>query len=895
MPKEINKLTIKQVGYGLLWLFGLQSLIAAVATLMIPTDPKNNFLLGYSLPRLALVSWFLLACVGFFWLAWQGTRNNSWMGAHIRFVFSRPGASADLSAFFLMLLAISITMIVTPPTYPALWSAYFIRLRPLIFWLGLVSCQALIGLVYVGAYASLARLTAKIKRHKRTFIASGLFSITFGLVWGWIAKTGVGLRGQWAFWNEAGVPLLAGQILQVGGWVVVLVLLNALLARRVRARQVSWGWVKIVKYQDLLVGLALWLVAAVVWLQTPLAVNFFAPGPYPPDYAYFPYSDAATWNMDGQTALIGEGIAYGNTSADHTALAGFYAVLHLLVGQDFNRIVAWQTIIYACFPVLLYAFGKALHNWATGLFLAGLVIVRSANAIAAGGMINLSHVKLLLTEVPTGLGLALLALWLFRWLKNTERHPGYSLAVGAVMAGLILLRFNTLTFPLAVLIGTALFYDNDSKTWIKDSAFMLLASILVLSPWMWHSWQISGTPLFFAVKSQHILVDGYRYFLPPEPTPVTPSSDILRSVPHDALVTNNIEELQADFLFDTNTTPINGLDSGPKDQSFIITNHFIHNIVTSVMILPTIPELRDLRATIHEGYPYWNKIDPPWAGALSTTEIAGLSINLALIALGLGISWRKWGLAGWVPLGIFLTYNLSTAFAGTSGGRYIVPVDWVVLLYYAIGLVQLITWGLRFFGLMPAGEGSLPVDSSFSYRQGVLLMLPFLLFTSAMTIIDRVIPQRYPDLTEIEILERLQQEDLLAQTGYDFDELEVFLQDSGGQAYLGRALYPRFLNSGQGESTASDTVYDPKDYPRLAFSMIGNFGVYYSKDAIIHLAKSPEYFPHAVDVIVIGCKNSEYDYTDALVVAVLGEQKFAYTRLSETPLYCPFEELHSQE
>jgi len=415
---------------------------------------------------------------------------------------------------------------------------------------------------------------------------------------------------------------------------------------------------------------------------------------------------------------------------------------------------------------------------------------------------------------------------------------------------------------------------------------MLLATIVVLSPWMWRSWQVSGSPIFFAEKMQGIIVDGSRYVLPPEPTSATPSSNILRSMPRDALVTNDIEDLQTNFLFVTVTVPIKDWISDFKDRAFLITNHFFHNIITSVLILPTTPGLYDLRATIYEVYPYWNKLDQPWTGDLSALEITGLGINLTLIALGLSVAWRKWQLAGWVPLGIFLAYDVAVALAGTSGGRYIVPIDWFVLLYYAIGLIHLFTWGMRFFGVMPAGEDIQPVNRSFSYRQGLLIMLPFFLFVSAMTMIDRTIPLRYPELSKIEILRRIKQEDFLSQTPYDFQELKDFLLDSGGVAYLGRALYPRFYAPGEGEH---EKAYAPRDYPRLVFTLIGN---YIDRGVIIKLAQPPIYFPHAVDVIVVGCKDKSNKYRntiDAIIVVVLDDQEFIYSRLSETPLICPFE------
>src|SRR4030095_1531448 len=40
----------------------------------------------------------------------------------------------------------------------------------------------------------------------------------------------------------------------------------------------------------------------------------------------------------------------------------------------------------------------------------------------------------------------------------------------------------------------------------------------------------------------------------------------------------------------------------------------------------------------------------------------------------------------------FMFYNISNGFARTSGGRYIVPIDWIVILYFLIGVFQVITF-----------------------------------------------------------------------------------------------------------------------------------------------------------------------------------------------------------
>ena len=65
---------------------------------------------------------------------------------------------------------------------------------------------------------------------------------------------------------------------------------------------------------------------------------------------------------------------------------------------------------------------------------------------------------------------------------------------------------------------------------------------------------------------------------------------------------------------------------------------------------------------------------------------------LAILALGLAAAWSRYGLSGLVPAGLVVAYSLATAVVRTSSGRYFIPVDWIFLLYFAIGIAQVVVW-----------------------------------------------------------------------------------------------------------------------------------------------------------------------------------------------------------
>ncbi|NOY98738.1 MAG: hypothetical protein GXP40_05980, partial [Chloroflexi bacterium] len=539
-----------------------------------------------------------------------------------------------------------------------------------------------------------------------------------------------------------------------------------------------------------------------------------------------------------------------------------------------------------------YWLGKSMHSRPLGFFVAALAILRELNAFAASTMLDLSHARFLLTEYPVRVGLAAISLWLFLWFRKDPRvRMAYALPVGGALALLILLRFNALVMPFAVLAGIILVFGRDWKGWLASTLLVVLSMTIVLSPWMWRSWTLSGNPFFFTSKPQYVLKEGFRSRPPSTPTPAPPTS----FKPISPARNISLQRVHSDSRQSSMPPAISlsNPERGGEKIAAPIINHFAHNLVASVLILPTDPIFHDLRRTIYETHPYWGKVGGAWQGNLTPVEALGLWINLALLSIGIGLSWKKWKLAGLVPLGIFLAYNLSAALARTSGGRYIVPMDWVVLFYFALGLMQIIFWGAALFGLDLEDERSLPEDRAFSWQKGAFALLPFFLFVGAMTIIDRTTPQRYPELTKDEVFDLLIRDDLLTQTGISRQELGVFLTDPDARAFFGLGLFPRYYAIDKGEHTAQRTAYSPESFPRLGFTFIGPFG---AGQAVLPLLQSPSYFPHAEDVIVVGCITKPNPHAinvslDALMVIVLGEDETAaYTRDPAAPLQCPLPE-----
>jgi hypothetical protein len=776
------------------------------------------------------------------------------------------------------------------PSYRfGVWEVYEGYFSPVFGWGAILSAQAFLCLMVGGKWR---KAEQRVDLPKKEVMTSGLIFVLLLVLLGWVAWSKTGIDAIAQPWYPIGVPLLPGQV-WLTGLLLAISMMGVLSFRRAqfvkRFFLFAQNW-----NADLLIGLAIWLLTALLWISAPLPRSFFFPGPYPPDSVIYPYADSAIWDMGGQFALIGQGFANSNPYQDHVGWMGVLAFLNLVAGGDYHLVSVIQAGLLAIFPSLMYWLGKSVFNRPAGLFVGGLTIFHEMGAFAASNMIDLSHARFLLTEYPTRVGLAALTLMLFYWFRSPRSGAAYALPIGGLLAVLILIRFNILIFPLAVMGGVALVYGAQWKSGLRASLIVFTALIIAISPWMWRSWALSGNPFFFAEKAQKIFKEKFRF---------NPSSSILRT----SFLRPGVEIVQVDSdvaLFPVKYQPSKLETPAPRvieDVGVVqvIFSRFVRNLVASTLILPTNLYFDDIQHTIYEIHPYWDKGDNPWDGSMTPMELTLLVINLAFISVGLGVSWQRWRLAGLVPLGVCLVYAFSLAVARTSGGRYIVPMDWGILFYWGSGIVQAVLWGMTRLGMNILDSSFSPNPAVFTYKKGLLFFLPFFFFVGVLTITDRVIPERYTELTKLEVYEVLKDSGVLDQLEIPKKDLAAFIRTKGAAAYLGRGLYPRYYGLGQGESSGGVDAYEPENYPRLAFTLIGPFD---RKDVVLPLViQNPSklrnsQFSNASDVIVVGCprslrekkeKSAYRNVIDALFIVVLGDSPAIYIRNPFPPLECP--------
>jgi len=640
-----------------------------------------------------------------------------------------------------------------------------------------------------------------------------------------IAKTGVGIR-ELLNWYEAGVPILGAQMAVA---VLLVLILPAIWNAATRAN---------FRLTDLVVSLLIWAGASLWWINTPHAPSFFLPSPTPPTYQPYPYSDAAAWDAAGWALLLG---MHPNPALDHLGFSGLLAIGHLIVKLDYARLANLQAAFLALLPVGAYWVGKALKSRTAGFAAAWLVAAEGVNALQSGAMLNHVSPKSLMTEYPTALTLVLLTLTLtaFGQAETKKQSLLWLLPLGAVLGVGIMIRYSVLALVPAVVLGVIILRWKRWKEGLAAAVLVLLITLVTLAPWMWRSEVRLGSPWFFMNKTKWVFISpNYRT----EP-PKVPSAQSKREVGTTTLVAyHTSREVRRA------STPASVSTAKPNKPNRIVifTKFFAHNLTTSFLTLPLTPRFADLKETVRT-FPFFNRwwFTPKGGRGFTKSMWLFTVLYLLMLALGIATAYRHAGISGWVPLGVMLTYHAATAFAHTGGGRYLVPVQWVLFLYLALGLAEIARWLYAPFGAIPNPSAAKPpLKISTAWALG--LTLPWMALILWMGIRDAITPAPYPSVAQV------RQNALKTNMPYPKDSIQKFLKQPKATALEGFALYPRFFKANEGIPEGK-FGYRVMPYNRLAFTLLHPSKDYAATASVIFPTSDPSLIAEGSGVLILGC------------------------------------------
>jgi hypothetical protein len=480
---------------------------------------------------------------------------------------------------------------------------------------------------------------------------------------------------------------------------------------------------------------------------------------------------------------------------------------------------------------VLYFLGKTLHSRAAGITIAFFGIFREWTNLLVSSQTRVSNSRTTLTDLPTALVLSLVALLVIYWLKERSNKPLLPLISGGLFGMLLLLRTQSmLILPFILLLALLIFLPN-WKNWIRVSIIFIFGVALSISPWLTRNAQLTGKITFDDPNQLAVLASQYK-------------------------TSGNLDWTEFDFENESLSNSL--LDFALQNPDYVanfIATHFLATEINGLLALPLIEPFNGFQEPLNI---YWTS----WDGHLSFPNQLLMVFYLAIIALGIGASWKKLKWIGLVPLAFNVGYALSNGVARFSGWRYDFPADWIAYFYFGIGFAELLRIAASLFkeNVAKSGEKSqLMPELRSSPWQLLLSSFLFLSIGFSPLVLEKNIPPHF---------ETLSKKELLAKISANSAEIEPFMAQENTDILMGRLIYPRFFSRGSGIYSAHPwPAYAEQDFARMGFVLINEKNT----QVLFPIKHMPIEFPNGVDVILFGCQKD--DYLEARLIYTMDDEK----------------------
>lgn len=813
--------------WGLFWT--IVSLIGGYAlwcTFQLPSESRNAFLWGMSKSKLALCAGMALAvllCLTAAVLSFLNKDN----------VFS-SGKAAGISAYILTFSLILGWIFLTPPVgKTATERSLLERLTPLMCW----------GLAFsiLAFFFLLGQKWKLVLRALKQSAGALLWGFAVLLLMGgalfYALKSGTGLDPISGTFYRQGVSLLEGHLIVPLLFAFPLIPLFSFAGPKISGKKPE----TILTVVTVILG---W--AATVWLwQTTLfeGRSYFAPALRAPNNNFYPASDAENYDLLAQSILLGNGFRNGLTVV-RPLYAAFLALLHLVFGNNYMAVTNGQILLLAFIPLLVFLTGKQLGQTPAGIVAAAWVIWREIYSIRLSPLVQVSNSRLLMSDLPTLFCVVLTIFCTVKWFRH-DREYSRALLCGGMIGTAMLIRTQCFVLIPALWLIMLCSRKDASKKWLSILC-SVIGLVIVFAPWtVWNK--------------------------------INPNNASNPDVSEGQYLNHLYQEAAGET--DPNAGIVQVLLNHPAEVFQSVGSHFLNNEISSLLVLPVrLIKPTEVDQLFYEPDLFWYR-----ENARQTIEEnkALIAVYLAVISLGVFTACRKNGFGGLIPLVFHVVYNLGNAFAMTSGFRFLLPVDWVMLIYFAFGCCGLIRFigkvclfrfdkpqilpetsaGFEFIPETAENEAvpDLPVVSSHLPERkagqgwaaaGIVLVLAAI--GAVLPLCDKVIPRRFAQKTGEEIAQQWRASSnpsALDLSRYK-DETIVFLE--------GRAFYPRFYKAGEGDSGGSSSAKRGLDIDRLVW-MFHDDSVHVlccplTEEQILTLTPQPD----PMDVMVVGIQRDDF-------------------------------------
>jgi len=809
---------------------------------------------------------------------------------------------------------------------------YLSRLFPILIWLTSLSILSLLYLTWIKLGFTWIK---KIPTEKTFYITLIIIGLIF-LIWLTNGIKNIPTERNHVGLNTIGSPIIGLQVflawLSGIGVLVYLTYLQRTEAIKEKAKKQ--------KILDILLFLILWILTIILWQSKPIEPSWFISQSRAPNFEFYPTSDARVYDLTSQTALVGEGFIFENSPyIRRPTHAACMTILHLLAGQDYEKLAFLQVIVLALLPPFIYLLTKTIFNRSAAVIAAVLILFREANAISIGGNITTSHAKQFMVDLPMALVVVIFTYIVTLWMKSNNRTNQYALVSGGFLGFILLIRLESFVFifPILFILAILLISKRQYSIFLRQSLIFFLGIILVISPWVFRNWDKTGE-IFLNSPFFHYQVIQLRYHPPegstptqtinstntpatitPTPsntvqqqseispvisTPIKATSIIPTSAPSPTELVKKDPEISNDPLKIAANNALSYIKSEYREIPGLILTHFLHSQIQTFLVLPSrlqgveaisgfvahhsleklLEECCSIRYYVRS-LPYWRD----WDGSFPPHTILPILGIVLLIALGVNEGWKKNKLINIIPILFWVSYILFNSLFRNSGGRYILPVDWTGVVYFSIGLAYISGSFIQTTFPVVRTPSNLPIQNSQkkqgsqSTNQRLFILIALLLFLLGciLPIIESSIPQRFTQSKKDLMFSNLFEENNLSTE--EKNNINTFLENDGIMI-AGRGIYPRYFPADSGEMGRESGILGPKPYPNLVFHTVGTNNTIFS----LPLSSKPKIFPSGSDVLVFACDNN-----DPLAVAVFDSNNIPIAVYFRSPMgqsfSCPLE------
>lgn len=729
-----------------------------------------------------------------------------------------------------------------------------------------------------------------------------IFLVLFGMG-AVLQKAGFGFKripGPRPQFDVSGNPLLGYQVvLAVAAAGLFFIIKRFLVKGWEREDQRSWV------IFDLYAVVIILLISFLLWNSVPLQPHTFVDQPRPPNYEMYPDSDALSYDRTSQSLLakgrlqspLGD---YQTYIGFRPGLTFFQSVLHAIGGLSYQDILPLQLLVFSFLPVLIYIFTSMIHTRAAGFFAALLVIFRDFNGQVMPHIDAGVHAKLLESEIPMIMGMLLFLILFLVWLRSERRGVLLPLLGGGILGWSMLIRLESVVLiPVISLVALVFLWDKKPML-LKACGFLVFGVILVISPWIYRNWYYTGDIYLNRPDNRIVLlkesfqrlgeeIKGEVSLIYPEEigqNRVTPDSV------NKAEVRMGQDPTQAPTITPAAEDTLNvNLESSEEGLNVSFLDHMTNNLIQSVIFLPSNPLFLNVdylsKAAIGKAgryyggilyspekyvrsLPYWWS---EWDGTIPLHSLLLVAVNLFLISNGIYVIHGREKRVLWLLILLYMIFVGGYSFISRSGGRSLQISDWVVVVFYSAGLMNVFYRGWAWWtnkserligseSRMHLTLPDLPIRTR-GYMIGCLA-LGLLFLGSLPPLAEVILPNRYPQ-EESETLSQYLREDRESPLPDEKKEvLDRFLR-KGGTVVWGRGLYPRYFYPGEATNDTKPRFVGPMnrfDFARFEYYMAGTENIW----VLLKRDSTPEYFPHGTSVLTFGCRRG--GNLDALAVVL---------------------------